>query len=1334
MPEFYLGLDIGTDSVGAACTDGDYRLLRAKGKDCWAVRLLDKAESAESRRGYRTARRRLQRRRQRIALLQEIFAPFMTDENFFLRLKNSGYLEEDKAQGLNSPYAVFADADYTDKQFYAEFPTIFHLRQRLIERGSSDLRLYYLAVHHIVRYRGHFLFDGDSVSDTRDIAALFEEFNNISANVSEEPIVLDAAKAVDLKNLFTDQTLKSNDKKTRCLQLFGSDKRIKEVITFILGYKGNPSKVFGGYEEEKSFSFDIPDEEFAAKAEVFGDDFALLDCMRKIYNCMRFEKILHDCSTVSEAMISIYETHRADLKDLKRLLGYYPRELYVKILKRADQKNNYANYIGYTKPQKKKINVKKCSYDDFIKYLKTELAQPPADAEGRELYAKIYERIEEKTFLPKILNADNGTFPHQINLAELDKILENLKRDFPAFAQKDVDGLSPAEKIRKLFKFRVPYYVGPLNAHGEHAWIVKREERPITPWNFKDVVDEEKSAEEFIRRMTNRCTYLICEYVLPKYSMYYQAFDTLNQLNKLKINGELISTPLKQQLFNELFLKYSKVSDKRIKDYLKSHGFSSESSEIILSGKDGDFNASMSAYITFYKKFGDMVNRRPDIFENIILWHTLNTDKNLVERSITANYGDIPQIAENIKWLKGLTQFTKFGRLSHKFLCGLSGGENPVTRAPYTILGELYNTSMNLNEILYSEKYNFLEAIKRENGELSEEVTYEDVKNLYVSPAVRRGIWQALKMVDEYVAAIGRAPDKIFVEVTRHDEEEKKRTVSRKKQLIELYSGVKDCDDLYEQLINKSESDLQSDRLYLYFRQLGRCMYSGKKIDPAELKTDVYDIDHIIPQSIVKDDSLDNRVLVLREKNMAKSDNYPLPEGLSDQQKFWKILRDLHLISNEKYTRLTRRNPLTDEEINSFINRQLTFTNQTAKAVAELLARKFEGKNTKIVYSKASAVSEFRHKFSIVKCRETNDLHHARDAYLNIVVGNVYNVRFGRLRDYYYKNKDGDPRRINLDKLFTYDIEGAWNKDSLPLVMKTVARNSIKVTSFPHVYNGKFYDETVYSHNDSGLDAPRKGKGVLSDVKKYGGYGSLKTAYFSIVESVDKKGRAIKTIERIPVLTEYNCRGNADKLIAYLEAQGLKSPRFIVEKLRIKTLVKVNGFPCYIAGITGNRIVLHNAVQWYTDGETDRYVKALLKVAGKQWSEEEKLWESYPLQVNRLGEIKYSVTRADNEKLYRAILNQLCRKEYSGISAASTFKAKLENLEQSFLSLSVYEQVLTLISIIKFLKCDSQIVDLSILGDCKNCGKLLISKNITEVDFRIVHQSTCGLDEREIKL
>ena len=87
---FYLGLDIGTDSVGYAVTDTtpDYKLLKKGGEPMWGVHLFDAALTKEQRRAFRTARRRLDRRQQRIKLLQELFAPEIAkvDINFYTYL------------------------------------------------------------------------------------------------------------------------------------------------------------------------------------------------------------------------------------------------------------------------------------------------------------------------------------------------------------------------------------------------------------------------------------------------------------------------------------------------------------------------------------------------------------------------------------------------------------------------------------------------------------------------------------------------------------------------------------------------------------------------------------------------------------------------------------------------------------------------------------------------------------------------------------------------------------------------------------------------------------------------------------------------------------------------------------------------------------------------------------------------------------------------------------------------------------------------------------------------------------------------------------------------
>ena len=58
---YYVGLDIGTDSVGYAVTDEQYNLCKFKGEPMWGVTLFEEAQLAGNRRNFRVARRRLDR-------------------------------------------------------------------------------------------------------------------------------------------------------------------------------------------------------------------------------------------------------------------------------------------------------------------------------------------------------------------------------------------------------------------------------------------------------------------------------------------------------------------------------------------------------------------------------------------------------------------------------------------------------------------------------------------------------------------------------------------------------------------------------------------------------------------------------------------------------------------------------------------------------------------------------------------------------------------------------------------------------------------------------------------------------------------------------------------------------------------------------------------------------------------------------------------------------------------------------------------------------------------------------------------------------------------------
>ena len=83
------------------------------------------------------------------------------------------------------------------------------------------------------------------------------------------------------------------------------------------------------------------------------------------------------------------------------------------------------------------------------------------------------------------------------------------------------------------------------------------------------MVDVESSAENFIKKLTSKCSYLRNEDVLPKSSLLYEKYMVLNEINHLKIKSKTISVELKQEIYRELFEKKQKVTIKELQDYLK---------------------------------------------------------------------------------------------------------------------------------------------------------------------------------------------------------------------------------------------------------------------------------------------------------------------------------------------------------------------------------------------------------------------------------------------------------------------------------------------------------------------------------------------------------------------------------------------------------------------------------------------------------------------------------------------------------------------------------------------------------------------------------------------
>ena len=567
--EYYLGLDMGEGSLGWAVTTPDYHVVKKAGKALWGVRLFELAKTAKERRVFRTGRRRIERRNQRIDFLQELFSEAVCekDPGFYQRLNDSRLWEEDKTERqINS---LFNDVDFTDKSYHKKFPTIYHLRQKLMDDSCEfDVRLVYLAIHHILKHRGHFLLENFEIRE--DGAVGFEEAMADLGNVLGQ--FLDRSLPVEnndaCKEILKNRKLNKLEKLEQLGKLYdaGGDKSIKEIFRLIVGGTAHLAVIFCDETlkntERGKISFeDAQYEEYKNDVQTILDDrFDVVAACETLHNWAILAELMGNYKYISDAKVAIFNEHRKDLTVLKRLLKR-DSNVYTKMFRMAG-KNSYSAYVGLCKIHGKKVPIEKaCTQGDFAGEIKKIIKNFP-DSEDKKY---ILDKIERNELLPKAVSKQNGVIPYQLHLVELNKILSNAERYLPFLKKEDEYG-TVSDKIRKLFTFRIPYYVGPLNGHSPFAWAVRKDGNGhIYPWNFERKIDIEASAEEFIRRMTNKCTYFVKKDVLPKNSLLYTEFMVLNELNNVRIGSaqEKLPPGMKARVWERLFLKDKKLPQKK---------------------------------------------------------------------------------------------------------------------------------------------------------------------------------------------------------------------------------------------------------------------------------------------------------------------------------------------------------------------------------------------------------------------------------------------------------------------------------------------------------------------------------------------------------------------------------------------------------------------------------------------------------------------------------------------------------------------------------------------------------------------------------------------------
>ncbi len=652
----------------------------------------------------------------------------------------------------------------------------------------------------------------------------------------------------------------------------------------------------------------------------------------------------------------------------------------------------------------------------------------------------------------------------------------------------------------------------------------------------------------------------------------------------------------------------------------------------------------------------------------------------------------------------------------------------------------LYETEENFMQIINNEEYNFQELIK-ENNVIKDcnRVNYDLVKDLATSPATKKGIYQSLKVVEELIDYMGYEPEHIIIEMARGEEEKTGRKDDKKKYLLNLYSKIKEnyagsnfnYDAVYSELSHIEKIDSQ--KLFLYFIQEGKCLYSGKPLNIEDL--DSYEIDHILPRTLIKDDSIDNKALVYRECNQIKAANFVLPAEYRTgyMKKWWTHLKSIGLISAKKFYRLTRES-YNDEDIQGFINRQLVETRQITKHVANIINSFY--KNTNVIYLKASLSHNYRERYELYKFREINDYHHAHDAYLAAVLGEYKekymkrDINFEMVKEMNSKLKSlGNYKQLKygfvinsldenvsdivteISKNLIDDKTGEVLFDAKEFnkrVENTLYRNDILISRKTEIRSGKLFKETIYS----------KGTGNISiksnmPTEIYGGYLNIETSYLVIVE-YGKKRKMIGIPLEVALKSKNNPQIKYNFIRSHLKTENIK---IIKDYIPYESLINYKGQNVYVKGYSiSNKVCeVSNAVQ--------------LKIPkGKI-----KKWKS---TLNKV--IKYSKTKNDFKDVVERslfvekdiqILKDIIIFLYKQKDNYPLFEKEISKIEGkiNLNELKYGELVMIIIEVLKIYHCNSVNGNLKEFGLSDRIGRLN-GNNI--VEGKVVFNSVTRIKEK----
>lgn len=539
----------------------------------------------------------------------------------------------------------------------------------------------------------------------------------------------------------------------------------------------------------------------------------------------------------------------------------------------------------------------------------------------------------------------NHVFFRQDYLDEFEKIWET-QASYHSELTKD---------LKKIIRDVVIFYQRPLKSQKGLISLCEFESRE------KTIVIDGKTK-------TKRVGLKVC----PKSSLLFQEFKIWQRLNDLKVNGEYLEQESKEALFAELNIR-GRLSDKEVlKILFKNH------KELSLNFKEVEGNDTQAALYKAYSRIlavngyeeydfskmpaSDSQHIVSEIFSSLgyktdflsfdssmpdddfekqpmfRLWHLLYSYEG--DKSISGNEKLINKIIEmtgmdedSARILASVTFPSDYGSLSSKAMRRI---------LEHLREGNEYSLACEYAGYRHSSKSLTKEEIKNK--------IYKDTltlipRNSLRNPVVEKILNQMVNVVNDVIKVYGK-PDEVRIELAR----ELKKSATERKEMADAIAKSTKEHEQYKEILKKefgvenpSRNDIIRYRLYLELKDNGfHTLYSNTYIPREKLFSKEFDIEHIIPQAKLFDDSFSNKTLESRQINIEKSNTtaYDFVKGKYDDHHLAEYESKVEHLYKIKAISKTKRNKLLMKEADipqGFIERDLRETQYIAKKAKEML-------------------------------------------------------------------------------------------------------------------------------------------------------------------------------------------------------------------------------------------------------------------------------------------------------------------------------------------------------------------------------------------------------------